>query len=73
MHGYERHKMIALVYRIFQCEEWRWMDKIPTYGEIAKTICELEYDAYKVGCVEIGRIKVEYDKGLDMYRYYLTL
>lgn len=74
MHGYERHKMIALLYRIFQCEEWRWQNKIPTYEEVAKTVEELEYDAYKEkGVVESGRIRVEYDKEIDMYNYYLVL
>ena len=74
MQGYERYKMIALLHRIFQCEEWRWKDKIPTYDEIAKTVSELEYDAYKEkGIVETGRIRVEYDEELDMYSYYLTL
>lgn len=74
--SYNRNKIIALIYRIFQAEDYRWRleTKAPSYKEIEKLVESLEQDAYEVkGFAETGRIKVHYDKNSQMYDYYLNL
>lgn len=76
MNSYEKNKIISLLYRIFQAEEYRWgiENKIPTFDEIEEAVNNLEDSAFKVkGFVESGRIKVEYDKECKSYQYYLNL
>lgn len=72
---YEKNKMIGLLYRIFQAEEWTWASlHSPTYKDIEKTIEDLEQSAYEVkGLAETGRIRVIYDKQGQIYDYYLNL
>jgi len=73
--SYERDKIIGLLYRIFQAEEWTWASlHSPTYNELEEAIENLEKSAYKVkGCAESGRIRVHYDKESQTYEYYLNL
>jgi hypothetical protein len=75
--SYDRDKIIALVYRIFQAEEFVWEDKgqsgVPSYNQIVKTFEELESCAQESGDCECGRIRVEYDKKSKLFVYYLHL
>ena len=73
--SYERNKLIALVYRIFQAEEWNYGSlHSPSYKEIEEVVEGLEKSAYGVkGFAETGRIRVEYDKSYQIYNYYLSL
>lgn len=74
--SYEKDKIIGLLYRIFQAEDYRWGldNKAPTYQKIEKIVEDLEKSAYEVkGQAETGRIKVYYDKESQMYDYYLNL
>lgn len=72
--SYERDKIIGLLYRIFQAEDYRWLNTPPTYNEIFETIEDLEKSAYEVkGIAESGRIRVHYDKESQTYEYYLNL
>lgn len=76
--SYERDKIIGLLARLFEAEDWRWIHKngkytIPSYDEIKDTIDDLENTAYKENIVETGRIRVEYDKKTQTYEYYLHL
>lgn len=73
---YERNKIIALLHRIFEAEDYRWglENKSPSYKEIEEIVESLEQSAYKVkGIAETGRIRVEYDKESQIYNYYLYL
>jgi len=73
--SYERDKIIGLIYRIFQAEEWTYASlHPPTYKDIEEAIESLEQSAYEVkGFAETGRIRVHYDKQSQMYDYYLNL
>ena len=73
--SYERDKIIGLLYRIFQAEQWTWASlHSPTYKELEEAVEELEKSAYEVkGQAESGRIKVHYDKQSQIYDYYLNL
>ena len=73
--SYERDKIIGLLYRIFQAEEWTWASlHLPTYKDMEEAVEDLEKSAYEVkGEAETGRIKVCYDKESQMYNYYLNL
>lgn len=74
--SYEKDKIVGLIYRIFQAEEYTWgvEKKKPSYEEIVKTITELESSAYEVkGTAESGRIRVVYDKCCQEYEYFLNL
>ena len=78
MESYEKNKVLTLLYRIFQAEEYQWAINevmvVPTFDEISKTVEELEGSAYEVkGMAESGRIRVQYDKELHTYEYYLNL
>lgn len=72
---YEKNKMIALLYRIFQAEDYRWdkEENVPTFAEIAEAVEELEESALEHGQAESGRIKVFYDTASDTFEYYLNL
>jgi hypothetical protein len=73
---YEKNQMIGLLYRIFQSENYTWLDnsESPTYEEIKKCVEELEYSALDhKGFCESGRIRVEYDKETQTFSYYLEL
>jgi len=74
--SYEKNKILGLLYRIFQAEEYTWgVTKIsPSFSEIEKTVNDLEQSAFEVkGFAETGRIKVLYDKDCKSYTYYLNL
>ena len=74
--SYERNKMIALLYRIFQAEDYRWLDskESPTVEEIEDTILGLEANARKSkGSSATGRILVKYDVESDFFEYYLEV
>jgi len=72
--SYERNKIIGLLYRIFQAEEWTWASlHTPSYKDMEKAIKDLEQSAYKAGEAESGRIRVVYDKQSKLYEYYLNL
>lgn len=76
--SYERNKVIGLLYRIFQAEEYIWFrngqDIRPNFQEIEEYIEKLENDAYQnKNAVESGRIRVVYDKLSHTYEYYLNL
>lgn len=73
--SYEKNKIISLLYRIFQAEEYHWANNSipPTFDEISEMIENLEYSAYKFKEAESGRIRVEYDKESYIYTYYLNL
>ena len=73
--SYKRNQIIALLYRIFQAEEWTWRSlHSPTYKELEESVEDLEKSAYEVkGFAESGRIKVYYDKQSQFYDYYLSL
>lgn len=34
--SYERNQIIALIYRIFQAEDYRYVDMMPSYDKIVK-------------------------------------
>jgi len=73
---YERNKIIALIFRVFQAEGWTWGSSFnpPSYEEIEKTVEDLERTSYEEkGFAETGRIKVEYNKESKTYSYYLSL
>ena len=73
--SYKRNQIIALLYRIFQAEDWNWCSLCcPSYEEVEKAIEDLEQSAYESkGFAECGRIRVHYDKESRMYDYYLNL
>lgn len=73
--SYKRNQIIALLYRIFQAEEWTWCSlHCPSYKELEEAVEKLEKSAYDVkGFAESGRIKVNYDKTSQIYDYYLSL
>ena len=73
--SYERNKIIALIYRVFQAEEWNYTKIFPpSYKEIEKVVESLESSAYEVkGHAESGRIMVCYNKDTKTYSYYLSL
>jgi hypothetical protein len=79
MNTYEKNKMISLLYRIFQAEEYRWfknngVESIPKFDEIEQMIYKLEQDALECkGIAETGRIRVSYDKETQMFDYYFDL
>lgn len=80
INNYENLAKIGLLARIFECEKWKWInfdkakETIPTYEEIKKHVKDLEESAYECkGIAESGRIRVEYDKELGDYNYYLVL
>ena len=78
MNTYEKNKMMTLLYRIFQAEDYRWFkmgeDGVPSFEEIVETVEGLEADAIACkGDVETGRIRVSYDKETDSFDYYLNL
>jgi hypothetical protein len=76
---YEKNKMIGLLYRIFQAENYRWFEKedvgtIPTFEELEILIGRLEEDSIECkGSAESGRIRVSYDKETQTFDYYLCL
>lgn len=74
--SYERDKIIGLLYRIFQAEDYRWYYDCnsPSFEKLVATIESLENSAYEAkGFVESGRIRIEYDKETQTYDYYLNL
>jgi len=76
--SYERNKIIGLLYRIFQAEDFQWYKdgamKTPSYNEIEEFIEELEESAYKCkGSSETGRVRVNWDKEANMYEYFFNL
>ena len=74
--SYEKNKILGLIYRIFQAEEYVWgiESQTPSFSEIEKTVDALEQSAFEEkGTAETGRIKVSYDKESKSYTYYLNL
>jgi len=74
--SYERNKIIGLLYRIFQAENYGWWktNGVPSYEQIENVIEELEESAYKIkGYSETGRIRVNWNKDGNFYEYYFNL
>jgi hypothetical protein len=74
--SYRRNKIIALIYRIFQEEDYKYHSSLtpPTYDEVEKVVEGLEESAIEVkGIAESGRIMVQYDKEHGSFDYYLSL
>ena len=74
--SYERNKIISLIYRIFQAEDYRWFDtknNVPSFDEIEEQIEKMECECEKTGIVETGRIQICYNKDSKTFEYYLNL
>ena len=78
MNNYEKNRVLSLLYRIFQAEEFTWykngIRNVPTFEEIEETVEGLEQNALECkGVAETGRIRVSYDKETQTFDYYLSL
>jgi hypothetical protein len=79
--SYERNKTIALLYRIFQAEDYQWMNRkqvliCPSYKEIDEMVTDLEYtliDDKSSNMVESGLLRIEYDRQNKTFEYYLNV
>jgi hypothetical protein len=77
--SYERDKIIGLIYRIFQAEDYQWVidgvSKIPSFNDIEKYLQETEYimEKEKLAVCDSGRIMVTRDKEFGAFNYYLDL
>jgi len=80
INNYENLAKIGLLARIFECENWKWIniekhkESVPTYEEIKEAIEDLEKGAFKCkGWSESGRLAVRWDRDTKGFRYYLEI
>lgn len=73
-----KDKIIATMHRIFKAEGWVWFDSAGNYftpdcEDIKKHIKNLQRDAKEFGSSACGRIRVDYDKELKTFSYYIEI
>ena len=75
----DRHKekIIDLAQMVFTMQHWEWSFPngyaIPSKSDIAKVLKDLEKSAKKGKSAETGGLRVEYDKDIGDFDYYILL